>query len=157
MNFQSDTRKSGCVEMAVCLAILATAASAAAQDTNVNHENKFYVGAALAISHRAGSPRDISDPDQPSDSVRGSAWGFDGTFGYRLAPVLSLAAEVSVPSRFKSLGADLAISLSRDVELVPQIRMHVINRAAFGDGQSNGFLYLSPLVFHGGVGLRFNY
>ena len=103
MGFHNGIRRSAFVGFAVSLAVLARSESAAAQIPTVSQESKVYAGAAFEVSSQDGGPRDVTDPDQPNARVGGSALGFAGTIGYRLTPLVSLAAEVSVPSRFKSL------------------------------------------------------
>jgi len=103
MNVENITRKSVGIGLASCLALWLSSASVAAQNANVVSAGKLYAGAAFELSYQANGPRDAGAPDQPTSRVGGSAWAGAATFGYRLTPLVSLAAEVSVPSRFKSL------------------------------------------------------
>jgi hypothetical protein len=52
-----------------------------------------------------------------------------------------------------TFGADLAVDIARHVSVVPDIRIHWINRAA-GNGSASGHLALEPLVIRPGVGIR---
>jgi hypothetical protein len=103
MKAQGIVRRSVCLGLATCLAVLASSASMAAQNAIGDPSHKFYAGATFELSYQPDGPRIISAPDQPNSRVGGSAWGGAATFGCRLARIAGLSGEISVPSRFMSL------------------------------------------------------
>jgi hypothetical protein len=55
-------------------------------------------------------------------------------------------------------GADVGVQISRHVQIVPQIRLHWIERATLGGTDSvSALLGLSAWVIRPGVGIRFDF
>ena len=53
-----------------------------------------------------------------------------------------------------TFGADIGIQVSRRIQIVPQIRLHWVNRADFSGDATSAFLNLSPWLIRPAVGVR---
>jgi hypothetical protein len=203
--------------------------------------NQLYAGVSGMWSTQGSMPLGGGDPDMPTTSVSGTAFGVAGEFGAFLKPrvdqwTFSLSFEFSTPVRVQSMdytvicsacltdnqhrdlvfsglfhvhlpptgpvrvgvvagpsivqedtlqrtayslaprgtvfgpfgpetqltrwtvgltvGADVAIQVSRRVQIVPQLRLHWVNRADFGGDVTSAFLGLGPWLIRPAVGVR---
>src|ERR1700674_5146002 len=90
----SDTRRFKRALACTVFAVLARAGCAAAQDARI------YIGSGLTFSTQGSStPGDAPDLSKPG--VGGNAIGIVGTVGAFLSPRVSVAAEITAPSRFE--------------------------------------------------------
>jgi hypothetical protein len=199
-------------------------------------DRPFYASVAFELSAQDSADRIVTDPDQPNAAVGGAALGVTATIGRHLSKLTSVAAEVSLPTRFQATqqinylqriqydnrhreptvsalmlvhtplshvlrpewvfgisyvqeatlqrsasapfsgpfgpfgpateierdtwaltgGINLAEPLSGRLQFVEQIRLHWVDRADINNRSdyNSAVLYLSPLVFRAGVGLR---
>jgi hypothetical protein len=120
-----------------CLAVLALAASkniAAAQNLPA------FTGGSVMVSSQASKQLPPAGPLRSTSGVGGTAVGFTGEIGRFLAPAVSIAFEISIPSRInrvqetsRSLSLDRIRTENRhrDLLLSSLFRLHLLqNRSA---------------------------
>ncbi len=54
-------------------------------------------------------------------------------------------------------GADIGFQVSRRVQIVPEFRLHWIDRASFGTGDESATLSLGSIIIQSAVGVRFSF
>jgi hypothetical protein len=128
------------------LAVLGTSSAAAAQTPS-----KLYVGAAYEISFQNASIDAPAVPIQPPTASGGSGLGFNTTVGYRLSPLISVGAEVNLPTRFRVIGYDRLYQVHyshREPAFSALVRFHLPMLGVIGPELVAGVSYVQEITVY---------